>query len=137
MQVKLDEGTFEPERAHSTDAGLDIRSRECKVIRGNSSEIFHTGVHVILPSNTCGLLVSKSGLNAKHNITSTGLIDEGYTGEIVVKLYNHSNDDYYVNIGDKITQLVILPVMYSKINIVTEIDCSTERGNNGFGSTGK
>lgn len=137
MEVQLDSGAFAPIRAHETDAGLDIMSRETKMIPNHSSEIFHTGVHVKLPPNTCGMLVSKSGLNIKHGITSTGLIDEGYSGEIVVKLYNNDNSDYIVKAGDKITQLVIVPVIYSKVEIVKQINSNTARGNNGFGSTGK
>lgn len=137
IKVKLDNGAYEPVREHSTDAGLDLKSRETKVVCPNSSAIFDTGVHIQLPPNTAGLLVSKSGLNVKHNITSTGLIDEGYTGSIIVKLYNHSNTYYFVNKGDKISQLIIIPVMYCTPKTVESINQNTERGNKGFGSTGK
>ena len=97
----------------------------------------HTGLHVQLPHGTAGLLVSKSGLNVKHGITSTGLIDEGYTGEIMVKLYNHSDSDYLVNAGDKISQLVVIPVLYEDIQFKNFLDENTERGDHGFGSSGK
>lgn len=137
MKIKLDEDAYMPTRAHSTDAGLDIRSPKRQWIFAQSSAIFHTGVHVELPKNTCGLLVSKSGLNTKYNITSTGLIDEGYTGEIVVKLFNHGVTSYLVNAGDKISQLVILPVLYEPIEIVSELEENSERGSSGFGSSGK
>ena len=136
MNVKLDEGAFMPERAHGTDAGLDLRAVDARVIRAQGSAVFRTGVHVELPKGTCGLLVSKSGLNTRQSITSTGLIDEGYTGEIVVKLYNHGYLDYKVHRGDKISQLVILPVVYEDINLVSELK-ETERGDKGFGSSGK
>lgn len=137
MKVKLDKGAIAPKRIHSTDAGLDLFAREDGIVKANGHAIFPTGVHIQLPHGTCGLLVSKSGLNVKCNLTSTGLIDEGYTGEICVKLYNHGNHDYYVQAGDKISQLVILPCLYSDVEIVDELDGNTERGNNGFGSTGK
>ena len=137
MKVKLDKGAYEPVRAHLTDAGLDIRSRESAVIRAGSSRVFHTGVHVEIPSWHCGLLVSKSGLNTNHDITSTGLIDEGYDGEIVVKLYNHGKEDYYVHAGDKITQFVLLNCEYPYVEYVTEFDKKGERGSNGFGSSGR
>lgn len=137
MKVKLDEGAFKPIRAHKTDAGLDLFSKENKVIEPRESAIFHTGVHVQLPPSTAGVLVSKSGLNVKHNITSTGLIDEGYDGEIVVKLYNHGITPYRVSVGDKISQLVVIPVLYADVEIVDSFGVKTDRGSNGFGSTGK
>ena len=137
MKVKLDKGAFEPTRAHLTDAGLDIRSRDTCVVRARSSRVFHTGVHVELPPWHCGLLVSKSGLNTNHDITSTGLIDEQYQGEIVVKLYNHGNEDYYVHAGDKISQLVVLPCEYPYVEYVDEFNKKTERGVKGFGSSGR
>lgn len=137
MKIKLDEGAYMPERAHKTDAGMDIRANEFGYIAPNSSHVFHTGVHIKLPEGTAGLFVSKSGLNVKHNITSTGLIDEGYDGELIVKLYNHSPDEsYIVYKGDKITQLVIIPVMYEPIEIVDDLEQVSDRGSAGFGSTG-
>ena len=96
MKIMLDEGAIRPTRAHQTDAGLDLYARDGKMVPAHGSAIFDTGVHVQLPPFTAGFLKSKSGLNVKHNITSDGLIDEGYTGSIVVKLYNHGDDDYDV-----------------------------------------
>ena len=137
MNIYVEKGAYAPKRAHKTDAGLDIRSKETRFVLAHSSAIFHTGLHVQLPHGTAGLLVSKSGLNVKHGITSTGLIDEGYTGEIMVKLYNHSDTNYLVNAGDKISQLVIIPVLYEDINLCDSLDENTERGAQGFGSSGK
>lgn len=137
MKVKYDNGAHKIERAHKTDAGIDLKSMENKLVPAKSSAIFDTGVHVELPKGTCGVLMSKSGLNVNYGITSTGLIDEGYTGSIKVKLYNNSNDDYWVNDGDKITQLVVMPVLYADVEEVDEINLDTDRGDNGFGSSGK
>ena len=137
MNIYVETGAYVPKRAHKTDAGLDIRSKETRFVLAHSSAIFHTGLHVQLPHGTAGLLVSKSGLNVKHGITSTGLIDEGYTGEIMVKLYNHSDSDYLVNAGDKISQLVVIPVLYEDIQFKNFLDENTERGDHGFGSSGK
>lgn len=137
MKVSYDIGAYEIERAHATDAGIDLKAAKGALVPANGSAIFDTGVHVELPHGTAGVLMSKSGLNVKAGITSTGLIDEGYTGSIVVKLYNHTNDDYWVNAGDKITQLVITPVLYEEVEVVNEINQDTDRGNNGFGSSGK
>lgn len=137
MNIYVEKGAYAPNRAHKTDAGLDIRSRETRLVKAHSSALFHTGLHVQLLQGTAGLLVSKSGLNVNHGITSTGLIDEGYTGEIMVKLYNHSDESYLVHAGDKISQLVVIPVFYGNVHIVDSLDGNTERGDKGFGSSGK
>lgn len=136
MKVKLDPGAYVPERAHKYDAGLDLRAREDKTVPARGSAIFDTGVHVELDPNTAGFLKSKSGLNVKHNITSEGVIDVGYTGAIVVKLYNHGETDYNVKKGDKISQLVVVNIKTEDITLVSSLD-ETERGDNGFGSTGR
>lgn len=140
MRIKLDEGAVCPTRAHSTDAGMDLYSRETKVISARGSASFDTGVHIELPAGTVGMLKSKSGLNVKHNIVSEGVIDVGYTGSIVAKLYNHGDEDYEVKAGDKITQLVIMPYVapdvVEGIYIVDELEV-TDRGSNGFGSSGR
>lgn len=139
MRIKLDEGAITPTRAHPTDAGLDLYARETKVIPARWSAKFDTGVHIELPHGTVGMLKSKSGLNVKYGIVSEGVIDVGYTGSIVAKLYNLSDKPYKVNAGDKITQLVIMPYVtpdLGGIEIVDELD-ATDRGDNGFGSSGK
>lgn len=136
LKVKLDPGAYEPVREHLTDAGLDIKAKYPGIVRAGDSAVFKTGVHVQLPSWHCGLLVSKSGLNVNRDITSTGLIDEGYGGEIIIKLYNHGKEDYHVRAGDKISQLVVLPCEYVPVVIVDDIE-SKGRGKNGFGSTGR
>ena len=136
VKYTLDKGAYPPERAHATDAGLDIRSREnTTVVPARGSAIFYTGIHMQIPHGYAGLLVSKSGLNVKFGITSTGLIDEGYTGEIVVKLYNDGFTGKIINKGDKISQLMLIPVLHATPTQVDELDAS-ERGENGFGSTG-
>ena len=137
LNCYLDEGAYLPERAHPTDAGLDLRSPANVLVRAGGSAIIRTGVHIQLAAYTAGHIWSKSGLNTNHDITTTGLIDEGYTGEIVVKLYNHGKDDYLVTRGDKIAQLVISPVLYPIPVQVYEPLPETERGDAGFGSTGR
>lgn len=136
MRIKLDNDAYLPERAHDTDAGLDLKAKADGIVKAHGSATFFTGVHVEIPEHTAGILMSKSGLNVNHDITSTGLIDEGYTGEIAVKLINHGDTDYHVKAGDKISQLVIVPVCYPDISFVADLD-ETERGDNGFGSTGR
>ena len=133
-----DEGAFMPTRAHDTDAGLDLYSREDKKVPAQGSAVFDTGVHIELPKNplTVGFLKSKSGLNIRNNITSDGTIDVGYTGSIRVKLYNHGKISYAVNRGDKISQLVILPILTPELELAETLR-ETERGDGGFGSTGR
>lgn len=136
MRIKLDRYAFMPVREHITDAGLDIRSMDDGIVRAHQSQLFRTGVHIQLPKSTAGLFVSKSGLMVQHEITSTGLVDEGYDGEVLVKLFNHGGEDYHVRRGDKIAQLVVMPVMYEPVEIVRDIERG-ERGSDGFGSTGR
>jgi dUTP pyrophosphatase len=136
MKIKLDTGARIPTRAHATDAGLDLYARESQIVRAKDSAKFDTGVHIELPHGTTGFLKSKSGLNVNNGITSEGVIDEGYTGSIVVKLYNNSENDFLVMPGQKISQLVILPVVIpDELEIVQELE-DTDRGENGFGSSG-
>ncbi len=136
MRIKLDHGAFMPTRAYDTDAGLDLYAMTTQIVPAKESAVFDTGVHIELPYGTVGMIKSKSGLNVKHGLTSEGVIDVGYTGSIVVKLYNHSGYDYTVNAGDKISQLVILPMLTPDLELVDRLD-DTERGAGGFGSTGK
>lgn len=162
IKVKLDDGAKAPTLAHETDGGYDLYARETQIVPAKESATFDTGVHIELPIakvhgeevmqvterisvakitpdiefKTVGLLKSKSGLNVKHGIRSEGVIDMGYTGSIVVKLYNDSGYDYTVNAGDKISQLVILPCFTPELEIVDSL-AETERGDGGFGSTGK
>lgn len=136
MNIMLDEKALMPTRGHATDAGLDLLSPIDTVVPAKGSITIDTGVHIELPPNTAGFLKSKSGLNVKYGITSEGVIDVGYTGSIAVKLYNHSNIDYAVSRGDKISQLVVMKIAIPTLDVVESFE-KTERGDNGFGSTGK
>lgn len=154
INIMLDEGAKMPTRAHETDAGLDLYTPiDIKVpsgdylvlndgekyVRGGvkiGSATIDTGVHVEIARGYVGFVKSKSGLNVKHGLTAEGVIDSGYTGSIVVKLYNHTNKDYFFEAGDKIAQLVLLPIITPDLELVDSLD-ETERGDNGFGSTGR
>ena len=135
MKIKLDEGALMPKRAHPTDAGLDLFSPADTVVWPYSREFIDTGVHAEIPHGCVGLLTSKSGLMRDMGITSSGTIDEGYTGSIGAVLINHGNKVVKIRRGQKITQLVILPCLTPEIEIVDNLD-ETERSGNGFGSTG-
>ena len=137
MKIILDEGAKMPTRAHADDAGLDLYSRENRVIYPHSSATFDTGVHVEIPRGYVGMIKSKSGLNVKYGLTSEGVIDCGFKGSMRVKLYNHSSEAYTVAAGDKISQLVIMPIIAPELELVKDFGAETERGDNGFGSTGR
>lgn len=136
MNIMLDSTALMPKRGHATDAGLDLLSPIDTVVPANGSISIDTGVHIELSPNTAGFLKSKSGLNVKYGITSEGVIDVGYTGSIAVKLYNHSGMDYVVRRGDKISQLVVVNIDTPDLVLVDKL-ADTERGNGGFGSTGR
>lgn len=136
IKVVLGKDAYMPEKAHEADAGFDIRTPSKVIIPAKSSGIIPTGVHVEIPFGYVGFLKSKSGLNVKSGILSEGVIDSGYTGGIVAKLYNHSDKEKVFEKGDKITQLVILPIPNIEMVQVESLE-DTERGNNGFGSSGR
>lgn len=134
MRIKLDEGAFIPDRGHPMDAGLDLRTPIKFQIPPKKFTSINTGVHVEIPEGYVGLITSKSGLMAK-GITSRGTIDSSYRGPIYAVLYNDSNDWIRFKAGDKITQLVIVPCWIRDVEVVEELS-QTDRGENGFGSTG-
>lgn len=134
--VKLDSNAYMPERAYPTDAGLDLRTPCDFTIDERGFYTVDTGVHVAIPEGYVGFIKSKSGLNVKKDITGEGVIDAGYTGSIRVKLYNHGYESHTFKAGDKISQLVILPIVTPEPIEVDELK-ETDRGDNGFGSTGR
>ena len=136
VMVQLDDGAFMPERAHGTDAGADIRTPESFVLPAGGSHTINTGVHIQLPPHTKCDIRSKSGLNTNHDIISEGLIDEGFSGEIRVRLHNLSDEPHYFERGDKITQLVVTHVYYPEFEEVEQVE-GGERGDAGYGSTGR
>ena len=155
MKIMLDKGAKMPTRAHTYDAGLDLYA-PCDVtvpavetrvrydIYANTphletcegSVVIDTGVHVQIPECCVGFIKSKSGLMVNHGILTDGTIDCGYTGSIKVKLFNHRYKDYEVKAGDKIAQLVIVPCALLPLEEVDSLE-ETDRGENGFGSTGR
>lgn len=136
IDVVIDEGGFLPLHAHDDDAGYDLRSPDMYVIHAHESVVIDTKLRIFIPSGYTGFLKSKSGLNVKHNIVSEGVIDAGYTNTIKVKLYNHGDEDYVVDRGDKITQIVFLPIVTPQLSVVDYLP-KTERGERGFGSSGR
>ena len=147
MKIMLDEGAKMPTRAHPWDAGLDLYAPYDVTVPETSmdgffeeveigSETIATGVHMEIPEGYVGFIKSKSGLNVKHGLTAEGVIDAHYTGSVKVKLYNHTNKSYQFKAGDKIAQLVILPCLLPELELVDSLE-ETDRGDGGFGSTGR
>ena len=136
MKIKLDKGAIAPTRAHTYDAGLDLYATVDCVIGVGNRHTFDTGVHVQIPEGFVGFIKSKSGLMVKHGMITDGTIDAHYTGPIKVCLFNHGLVEYPVHAGDKIAQLVIVPCMLPKLELVDSLE-ETDRGDKGFGSTGR
>lgn len=127
-----------PSKAHPDDAAFDLRASECMRIPTGSWATVPTGTRIAIPEGHVGKVCPRSGLAAKHGISvlnAPGIIDPGYTGEIKVVLINHSLDVFEINAGDRIAQLLIEEVPEVELLDVA-IKRGTERGDNGFGSTG-
>ena len=126
-----------PEYAHPTDSGMDLFADEDCVILAGERQLISTGIKVMLPQNTEGQVRSKSGLALKYGLqvlNSPGTIDTNYRGEIKVIMLNTSKQDYHVEKGQKIAQLVVCP--FYTCEIEQGILDETDRNTGGFGSTG-
>lgn len=136
MKIKLDEVAYMPTRAHDADAGFDLYSPVARELKPNGWTKIDTGVHFEIPKGYVGFIKSKSGLNVKFGITSEGVIDSGYTGSVVVKLYSRFDRTYHIDKGQKISQIVFLPIYTPDLEVVDDLE-KTDRGDNGFGSSGR
>jgi dUTP pyrophosphatase len=132
-------GNRVPQYAHPGDAGADLAATEAVVLAPGERATVGTGVAIALPDGYVALVVPRSGLAAKHGITivnSPGTVDAGYRGEIRVTLLNtDAHDSYTVSVGDRIAQLLVLPVSRAHFVPVEKLP-GTARGEGGFGSTG-
>lgn len=137
MKVKLDDQALAPQRSYNDDAGFDLRTCYPFKVPAGGSFVVDTGIHCEIPVRHYGKLESKSGLMVNHGIVCPGgVVDHGYTGNIKVMLENHSDRDYWFDTGDRICQMIVAPFYAPPVQIVEELD-ETERGDNGFGSTGR
>ena len=140
MKITLDEGAKLPTRAYPYDAGLDLYAKENEssvtISPYGCSVTIDTGVHVQIPQHFAGMIKSKSGLMVNHKILTDGTIDCNYTGSIHVTLFNQGESSYTIHPGDKIAQLVIVPCCLPPLEVVDYLE-HTDRGMNGFGSTGR
>lgn len=137
MQIiyELDHNAYSPVRAHDNDAGFDLMCKEDQILEPNKANNIDTGVHVLIPEGYVGLLCPRSSFNIKGIGTPIGVVDAGYTGSIRVVLEPFNVTKVFK--GNKIAQLVILPL--PKIVMVEGkiIGVKTDRGDRGFGSSGK
>lgn len=127
-----------PTRAHKGDAGLDLTANENVVIPSMGWRLVPTGTKTAISEGQAGLVCPRSGLAAKHGITvlnAPGIIDAGYRGDIGVVLINHGPKPFEISAGDRIAQLLVVP--FTPLTPVRRPLDTTDRGNNGFGSTGK
>lgn len=137
----LSNTAVKPEYATSGSVGMDLAAAidAPLLIKAGERALVSTGVSLQIPSGLGGFIFARSGLAMKKGISlcnGVGVIDTDYTGEIKVAMQNLSSVDYTINPGDRIAQLVFMPVQIANLVEVNELD-KTQRGSNGFGSTGK
>ena len=142
MDYYLDEGARAPTRAHNTDAGLDLYAykflnhqlEKVLVVRPDTTYLIDTGLHVAIPAGHCGLVLPRSSSARDGLLVHTGVIDSGYTGSIKITV-NALNEAKVVRLNDRIAQLLIIPIPTFELKKVDALSDS-ERGDNGFGSSG-
>ena len=126
-----------PSQKHASDIGYDISSSNDVTLKSNEVTLVNTGIAISLPQQCAGFVLPRSGLSTKHKITlinSPGLIDPGYTGELLVPLMNHGGKDYEIKAGDRIAQLVLVNTHVVDFKVVDSLP-ETDRSSGGFGST--
>jgi dUTP pyrophosphatase len=136
--LRLDPELPVPVSAHDGDAGVDLHARDDVVLEPGEWAMVPTGIAVAIPEGHAGLVAPRSGLAARHAIgvvNGPGVVDSGYRGELKVILINHGPTDVHLDRGDRIAQLVVVPVPSVELEEVEELPGS-QRGVRGFGSTG-
>ena len=137
---RLDPAATLPRRAHDTDAGYDLFALEPATLGPGERAMVRTGIAIELPPGHAGWVVSRSGLAARHGVAlvnAPGLIDEGYRGEVQVLLLNTDRETpFAIEPGDRIAQLVLIRVESPAVEEATVLT-ATERGEGGFGSSGR
>ncbi len=134
--LRLSSDATLPTRAHPHDAGLDLYALEDILLEGGQGKAARTGVAMAIPQGYVGLVADRSSLGKKGLKTAGGVIDAGYRGEIQILLWNLTRDAIQLKRGERIAQLLILPIATPAVTEVATLD-ETSRGTNGFGSTGK
>ena len=126
-----------PSQKHASDIGYDISASDDVTLISNEVTLVNTGIAINLPQQCAGFVLPRSGLSTKHKITlinSPGLIDPGYTGELLVPLMNFGDKDYSIKAGERIAQLVLVNNYGVDFKVVDSLP-ETDRSSGGFGST--
>lgn len=132
----LTETAHVPTKSNKTDAGFDLYADEDKFIFAKQRTTIKTGISLEMPDNIAGLIWPRSGLSVKKGIdVLAGVIDAGYRGEIMVCLYNTSDEDVEIKHGDRIAQIIFQEVPIISLQLREQLG-SSQRGSNGFGSSG-
>ena len=126
----------QPPRATAGSAGLDIASCEATTVPANSRKRVKTGLAMAIPQGFVGLLKGRSSLALEGIDVAAGVIDSDYRGPVDVVLVNHGDSEVQVNVGKRIAQLLLVPIVLPRVLVVDDLD-ETTRGSGGFGSTGK
>ena len=136
FQVKLNyEDAQEPTRGSDEAAGYDLYSYENQTITPNKIKLIDTGISIRVPEGTYGRIAPRSSVSKKGILINAGVIDRDYRGPVKVMVHNLSNNDYVINKNDRIAQLILEQIKTPPVELVEELD-DTERGTEGFGSTG-
>ncbi|GMM49182.1 bifunctional dITP/dUTP diphosphatase [Starmerella bacillaris] len=126
-----------PTRGSALSAGYDLYSSASAVILARGRGVVPTGLKISIPEGTYARVAPRSGLAVKHGIdTGAGVVDADYRGEVGVVLFNNSDEDFVIEEGDRIAQLIIEKIWTGDVEVATELE-SSERGSGGFGSTGR
>lgn len=125
-----------PTRAHADDAGLDLYGLDDVILEPSQGKVAKTGIAIALPAGHVGLVADRSSLAKKGVKTAGGIIDAGYRGEIHIVLWNLTKEPIHLKRGERIAQLLILPIITPAVNEVEALD-ETLRGTKGFGSSGR
>ena len=137
---KLSERAVMPSYGSASAAGADLYSAEDEiVIRAGETKLVHTGLSMEIPEGYVGLIYARSGIASKRGLAPSnkvGVIDSDYRGEVKVALINNSKTDYTVMPGERIAQMMFVPIIRPQFS-VTDTLSETERGDGGFGHTGK
>jgi dUTP pyrophosphatase len=127
-----------PTKANPADAGLDLYALDVTEVPAGRYRLVSTGIAVSIPEGWCGIIKSRSSVALKQSCeVGAGVIDSGYAGEVRVLLRNHSERIQWFNTGDRIAQLLLLPVPKVNVVEVKEFEEETARGEGGFGSSGR
>jgi dUTP pyrophosphatase len=140
MQIKfkkLHDDARRPSYAHPGDVGLDLHSLEDHILKPGERRLFPLGFALEFPEGYAAIVKDKGSLPKNAGIhTMGGVFDAGYRGEYNVNLINLGSEPYHIHVGDKIAQLVILPVVRAELEETAELS-ETSRGHGAFGSTGR